>query len=208
VIFRIKHFWPLAIVVAVVGLAASWSLGAWENMAGDKFSLQILVALGVGGALGALTINAILHESFKRIIGRKYLVSFQVYGDSVLDGMGWPAYIAGGLMAGAAEEPIFRGLLLPMIQDASGSAVVAILGAALVFAICHWMKTRYLPFWFWAMWEGVLFGIITVYAGSIIPAMIAHFLHDVIAYRVFQTLLRDSPPLSLQSDDAPKTSAP
>ena len=214
-IFRIKHFWPLAIVVTFVGVVASWSLEAWSNLPGNKFSVQMLIAIGVGGALAALMINGILHETFKRAIGKRYLASFQIYGQDVLDGMGWPAYIAAGLMAGMAEEPIFRGLLLPLIEDASGSAVVAILGAALIFAACHWFKARYWPFWFWAMWEGVLFGIITIYAGSIIPAMIAHFLHDVIAYRVFQTLVRDSPAVTAAvttpattTDTSPDTDAP
>ena len=124
-IFRIKHFWPLAIVVTFVGVVASWSLEAWSNLPGNKFSIQMLIAIGVGGALAALMINGILHETFKRAIGKRYLASFQIYGQDVLDGMGWPAYIAAGLMAGMAEEPIFRGLLLPLIEDASGSAVVA-----------------------------------------------------------------------------------
>jgi len=191
VIFRIKHYWPLAFAVTLAGLAAAWALRAQDAIPSERFSYLWLVGIGLAGGVCALIINGILHEILKKVIGKRYLVAFEPYGKTVLDGMHWPAYLTGGLMAAFAEEPIFRGLLLPLVQRQTGSAVAAILIAAAVFAACHWLCTRYLPFWFWAMWEGVVFGILTVWTGSILPAMIAHGLHDVVAYRIFASLLRD-----------------
>lgn len=44
-------------------------------------------------------------------MGRKCDAAFQRYGDEILDGMRWPAFLCGGLMAALAEEPFFRGVL-------------------------------------------------------------------------------------------------
>ena len=197
-IFRIKHCWWLALIVTIVGVGIAWAIGAFNHFSDATYSWRIQIAIGVGGGLAALLINAVLHETFKRTIGQRYVRAFENYGHTVLDGMHWPAYLTGGLMAAVAEEPLFRGLLLPLVQEHTGSAVIAILLSALVFAICHWLRTRYLPFWFWAMWEGVIFGILTVYTGSILPAIIAHGLHDVIAYRIFASLLRGDKPGSTE----------
>lgn len=186
-IFLIKHRWWLALIVTLIWACANWRLDAWHHLAGGPFAVPWQIVWGVGGACAALAINGVLHEILKRVSGATYLVRFQRYGDEILNGMHWPEYAVGGLMAAVAEEPFFRGVVLRQID----SPLLGIAVAAVIFALCHWVRLRYFRFWLWALWEGVLFGILMVVTGSLLVPMIAHGLHDVVAYRVFQLLLRD-----------------
>ncbi len=182
-IFRIKHSWRLTLLVAIPWAAINAWLGAFEQV-GEPGLMEVL-AWGAGGALVALAINGVLHEALKRVSGERYRDAFDVYGKDILDGMHWPAYLSGGFMAAVAEEPFFRGVLLPAFDQ----PVVGVAVAALVFAACHWLRVRHFGFWLWALWEGILFGILMVVTGSLWVPMIAHGLHDVIAYRVFAGLI-------------------
>jgi membrane protease YdiL (CAAX protease family) len=196
-IFRIKHRWWLALIVTVLWAGGAWLLGGWTDLAGGPFPRHWQIAFGLSGGCVALAINGVLHELLKRAVGKPYIQQFQQYGLEVLDGMRWPEYVTGGLMAAVAEEPFFRGFVLRAFeQPAIGVAV-----AALVFAICHWLRMKYFWFWLWAMWEGILFGVLMVMTGSLLVPMIAHGLHDLAAYWLFQSLVRE------QTTSTPKNKA-
>ncbi len=184
-IFHIKQHWRLTLgVTAATGLACA-ALGGFDQVTEGGPPLWQLVLLGVAGAGGAMLFNGGVHEVLKRTFGRRYVERFRAYGRRILNGMGWREYAAGGLMAAAAEEPLFRGLLLGVFDaPALGIAV-----AAVVFALCHWMQARYFGFWLWAMAEGVIFGVLMVVTGSLLVPMIAHGLHDLLAYRVMAALV-------------------
>ena len=186
-IFLIKHRWWLSLIVTLCCAGATWALGGWRDLATGRWGVQWQIALGLAGCALALAINGVLHEALKQIVGPGYVRRFQRYGRHILDGMGWPAYVAGGLMAALAEEPFFRGVLLRAFEQ----PLIGIAVAALAFALCHWLRLRYWGFWLWAMWEGVLFGILLVVTGSLLVVIIAHGLHDVVAYRLFARLVRD-----------------
>ena len=188
-IFRIKHRWWFAVLVTAAGALAAWPLGGWGQLGASPLSPGLEITLGIAGGCLALAINAVLHESLTILLGERYLEAFRRHGRAVLGPMHWPEYICGGLMAACAEEPLFRGVVLGLFQPtALGIAV-----AALLFALCHWLRREFLPFWIWALWEGVLFGILLVATGSLLVPMIAHGLHDVVAYRVFQALAGRQP---------------
>ncbi len=184
-IFRIKHCWWLALLVALAWSGLNVPIGGWRDLVGDELSLRWQIALGLLGGVSALLINGVLHEVLKRSLGHNYVVAFEGYAREILDGMAWPAYLAGGLMAALAEEPFFRGFVLRSFDNAAAGIGVA----ALLFAIFHWLRLSYLGFWLWAMWEGIFFGILLVLTGSLLVPMIAHGFHDVVAYRVFQELV-------------------
>ena len=184
-IFRIKHCWWLALLVTLVWSGFNALVGGWRQPAGDELSLVWQVVLGLLGGGSALLINGVLHEVLKRSLGHAYMAAFKRYAREILDGMAWPAYLAGGLMAALAEEPFFRGFVLRSFDHSA----VGIAVAALLFAICHWLRLSYLGFWLWAMWEGVFFGILLVLTGSLLVPMIAHGFHDAVAYRVFHVLV-------------------
>ena len=185
-IFRIKHHWVATLAVTLAGALLGYLLGGWERLFVPHLSIAQQIALGIAGTIAALAINFTLHTLLQRTMGTRYLAAFERYGNVVLDDMRWPHYLTGGLMAAVAEEPLFRGVLVGAIDQ----PIAAIIIAAVVFALCHWLRKEFWPFWFWAMWEGVLFGILFVVTGSLLVPMIAHGLHDVLAYRVFQSLLK------------------
>lgn len=184
-IFLIKHRWWASLGVAALLAAAAWGLGGFDHIMGDRHTPGMLVALGAAGALAALVINLLLHETFKRAIGPSYIAAFEAYGRDILNGMRWPEYVAGGVLAAVGEEPLFRGVVLRLFD----SPVVGIGVAALLFALCHWMKRRHFGFWLWALWEGVLLGILLVATGSLLVPIIAHGLHDLAAYIAFNRIV-------------------
>jgi len=185
-IFRIKHSWLLTLGVTLAWVLANYCMGAWRDFPNGHFPMPTLLLIGIGGGLVALAINGALHETFRRVFGSPYMTRMYEYSHTVLDGMRWPEYVMGGVMAALAEEPFFRGVVLSRFDD----PVLGIGIAAIVFAICHWMRLRFLGFWLWALWEGVLFGILAVFTGSLLVPMIAHGLHDVIAYCVLRVLTK------------------
>ena len=184
-IFHIKHHWRLTLgVTAATGMTCA-ALGAFDQFTEGGRPLWQLVLLGAAGGAGAMLFNGAVHEVLKRTLGRRYVERFRDYGRRILNGMGWREYAAGGLMAAAAEEPLFRGLLLAAFD----SPALGIAVAAVVFALCHWMQARYFGFWLWAMAEGVLFGVLMVVTGSLLVPMIAHGRQDLFAYRVMAALV-------------------
>lgn len=188
-IFRIKHRHLLALLATLVGVLAAWQLGGWETVFRREGSASWLLACGALGGAAALAINAILHGIFCRAIGPAYERAFRRHAEAVLGPMRWPEYLAGGLMAGLAEEPLFRGIVLPAASSLSSSASVGVAAAALLFAACHWLRWEFWPFWIWALWEGILFGLLLVWSGSVLVPMAAHATHDVAAYAALQSIL-------------------
>ena len=185
--FHFKHRWQIALLATGVGGLLSWQFGAFTYLTAGSWSLGAQIGIGLGAGILSLVFDGVLHEIFKRTLGRAYLEAFNHHGRVVLDGMRWPEYITGGLMAALAEEPLFRGTLLVAIDY----GVVGIMITSLLFAACHWLQPKFLVFWFWAMLEGIWFGLLMVATGSLLVPMIAHGLHDIVGYRIFQAMIRD-----------------
>ena len=185
-IFILKHRWWTALLATILGAAAAWWLGAWDQGPTARLSWPAQVAVGLAGGCGALFLNLLFHETFKRTVGRRYVDAFERHSRAVLGPMGWREYLAGGLMAAAAEEPLFRGLLLQAFENPAVGVAVA----AIVFAGFHWLSVRFFPFWIWAAWEGVVFGVLLVATGSLLVPAVAHGVHDVVAYRALRALVR------------------
>lgn len=185
--FYLKHRWQIALLATGVMGLLSWQFGAFTHLMASPWSLTAQIGVGLVAGILSLVCDGVLHEIFKRTLGQTYLEVFNHYGRRVLGRMRLPEYIAGGLMAALAEEPIFRGTLLVAIDR--GILGVAITG--LLFAACHWLRREFLLFWFWAMLEGIWFGLLMIGTGSLLIPMIAHGLHDIVGYRVFQAMIRD-----------------
>ena len=185
-IFHIKHRWYTALFATVIGGLLSWQLGAWNHLVKSALPLSAQIGLGILAGLLSIGLDGALHEIFKRTLGHVYTEAFRQYAHKVLDGMRWPAYITGGLMAALAEEPFFRGVLL-LAFDRN---VIGVTIAALVFAACHWLRLSFILFWFWAVLEGVLFGVLMVATHSLLVPMIAHGIHDLVGYSVLRTIIR------------------
>jgi uncharacterized protein len=81
------------------------------------------------------------------------------------------------LTSGIGEELFFRGLLLGLgIKFLPVWA--AVLGQALLFAAFHPAPRTAWGYTLWTGLIGLLFGIITVASGSILPTMLAHYLFN------------------------------
>ena len=185
--FYLKHRWQIALLATGVAGLFSWRFGAFTHLMVGPWSLTAQIGVGLVAGILSLVCDGVLHEIFKRTLGQTYLEVFNHYGRMVLGRMRLPEYITGGLMAALAEEPLFRGTLLVAIDR--GILGVAITG--LLFAACHWLRREFLLFWFWAMLEGIWFGLLMIGTGSLLIPMIAHGLHDIVGYRVFQAMIRD-----------------
>ena len=185
--FHLKHRWQIALLATGMGGLLSWQFDAFKHLMGSPWSLGTQIGIGLTAGVFALGCDGVLHEIFKRTLGQTYLEAFNHHGRVVLGRMHLPEYIAGGLMAAFAEEPLFRGTLLVAIDN----DILGIVITSLLFAACHWLRREFLLFWLWAMLEGIWFGLLMVGTGSLLIPMIAHGLHDMVGYRVFQALIRD-----------------
>ena len=185
--FYLKHRWQIALLAATVGGLLSWQFGAFTHLTASAWSLETQIGIGLVAGILSLVCDGVLHEIFKRTLGQTYLGGFHWHGSVVLGRMHWPEYITGGLMAALAEEPLFRGILLVALDRGIFGVVIT----ALLFAACHWLRREFLLFWFWAMLEGMWFGLLMIATGSLLIPMIAHGLHDIVGYRVFQAMIRD-----------------
>ena len=185
--FYLKHRWQIALIATGVGGLLSWWFGAFTHLTAGPWPLSAQIGIGLVAGILSLVFDGALHEIFKRTLGQTYLAGFHRYGRVVLGRMRWPEYITGGLMAALAEEPLFRGTLLMAIDR----GILGVVITGLLFAACHWLRRGFLLFWFWAMLEGIWFGLLMVGTGSLLIPMIAHGLHDIVGYRVFQAMIRD-----------------
>jgi len=91
----------------------------------------------------------------------------------------YPSYLVLCLAAGIGEEVAYRGMLLAILDDLTGSRLAAVLVASVAFALAHAIQGR----------RGVLaiFVIalaahgLVIYAGSLLPAIVAHAVYDAVA---------------------------
>ena len=189
-IFYIKHRWWTALLTTVGVALLTWLAGGWQLVLVPTWPWFVQMSWGVGSAAGSIGVDGLLHESLKRLWKTGYVAAFNRHGEAVLGNMRWPEYLTGGLMAAVAEEPLFRGLMLPWVWSMTGQPWLAVVITGLVFAGCHWMRLSFFPFWIWALGEGLLFGALYVWFDSLIIPMIAHGLHDVIGFVVLNQLVK------------------
>jgi len=106
-----------------------------------------------------------------------------------------PTIIALGVLPAITEELVFRGALARSLA-ARYSALPAILISAALFGAYHMVPVQMLP----TFLLGLALGFVTLRAGSVVPAMIMHFMNNTIAIVIsreeipaVQSLLNDYP---------------
>ncbi|MFN3265964.1 MAG: CPBP family intramembrane glutamic endopeptidase [Deinococcales bacterium] len=85
--------------------------------------------------------------------------------------------LALSLTSGIGEELFFRGLLLGLFGDFL-PIWFAVLAQAVLFAAFHPAPRAAWGYTLWTGIIGVLFGVVTVASGSIIPTILAHYLFN------------------------------
>jgi membrane protease YdiL (CAAX protease family) len=90
------------------------------------------------------------------------------------------ACIVGGLVAGLGEEPLFRGVLQPLLS--AYSPAIGLLATAALFGAAHFIRPSLRLLAVWAAWQGIFLGAAYSLTGSLAAVMLAHFLHDTTAF--------------------------
>lgn len=184
-LFSIKnHLMPtlllwVALTSAAIMARAFFQL-EWDLTFRPDTISQVFISLGV-----IFASDAALHGVFWFAFRNQYL---RLYQDLIqhFTVQGPAEILAGGLLA-SAEEMFFRGVILEGVANGLGWGNPAgILIAAFFFALAHIIPSRRLaPFGLWAFWEGVLLGLVYVWSGSLLVAMLAHALHDICGFTLF-----------------------
>lgn len=84
------------------------------------------------------------------------------------------AFVVVAIMAGIGEELVFRGMLQPELQRATGNIHAAIWISAILFSAIHLQFFGFVP----RMLLGVLFGYLYYWSGNILIPMLAHFVNN------------------------------
>ncbi len=77
-----------------------------------------------------------------------------------------------GIFPAIFEEMLFRGIILQSLRPYSNN--IAVFVSALAFALCH----NNFPQAIFAFCMGIIFAILTIRSGSLIPSIIAHFIYN------------------------------
>lgn len=167
----------LAAVAVVVGnaLGLRWDLDA---------NVRVLVTAGAGLAVLSISdgvVHAVLSRTASDAYRRRYRGLVEFFRPQTR-----AAIVSGGLLA-AAEELLFRGVVLAALVERAGLGPwPAVLLAAVAFGACHYVEDpRIRPFVPWAVWEGVLLGAMFVATGSLLAVALAHAAHDVGGFWLF-----------------------
>lgn len=144
------------------------------------FPVAVLVGLGAVAASDGL-----LHGAFWWARGDRYLARYRALAFHFAP-QGAPEIGAGGLLA-ATEELFFRGILLQgAVEWLEWPAWQALLLSTTAFALLHIIGRRELaPFALWAIWEGLLLGLVYLLSGSLLVSVLVHALHDAGGFALF-----------------------
>jgi membrane protease YdiL (CAAX protease family) len=140
-----------------------------------------LIDVGLGTAIwfAVLASDLLLHVLLSRFGGAGYQAvgeEFRAYVRCMTPA----ACLVGGLVAGLGEEPLFRGVLLPLLSVPSPA--VGLLATAALFGAAHFIRPSLRFLAMWAAWQGMLLGAAYLLTGSLAAVMLAHFLHDTTAF--------------------------
>lgn len=97
-----------------------------------------------------------------------YLTTFNSFENFMV------AFIVIAVIPGIGEELVFRGMLQPELQRATGNIHAAIWISAIMFSAIHLQFFGFIP----RMLLGVLFGYLYYWSGNIIVPMLAHFVNN------------------------------
>lgn len=101
------------------------------------------------------------------------------------------AFFAVVITVAACEELIYRGFVQRVIEDWSGGFVLAgILGSAVLFAVAHLYQGR--RGIISTLVVGLVFSAIRAWTGSLVPALVAHFVADLAAGFLAPSMLRSA----------------
>jgi membrane protease YdiL (CAAX protease family) len=159
-------------VLLILGLALRQVVPAPTPL---EFSLSLLLT-GVLICGVVLCSDGLTHGTLRLLLGRRYLERFEKLA-AVFREQSVASMVTGALMAGLGEEMVFRGMSVSPLP---------VLGLAVLFGLLHHIRWELGWFTVWSIWEGALFALALLWVGSLLPTMVAHFLHDLIGFGIFR----------------------
>jgi uncharacterized protein len=160
--------WAVYVVLGGAGVGLAWGhRGAvWSAPAGPRFVQSPLVAQALGLA-AALVVVLLTVRSTRLLVARtRWARTLHVYLRGVLLGTSAARLLGLACASAVAEELLFRAALLPMC---------GLVASSLTFGLLHVSsrETR-LGWMFWAALMGLVFGVLYVGSGSLLPPILAH----------------------------------
>ncbi len=186
-IFRIKLRWWTSLIAAVLMWLVAWQVGGTAQLTGRLKSVEAAIGVGVMAGLACMVCNFLIDRALRIGFSQRYASRFEKFALDVIGRMRPLDALAGGLMAGVGEEPLFRGVLIPLCDP----PVIGILVSAVVFGLAHYLRREYFGFLIWGMGEGLVFGSLFVLTGSLLVPAIAHGMFDFVGFLYFERI-RDS----------------
>lgn len=175
-----------------------WLLGLWSWQ--QVFLLPLpaeclpLLGLGLVATLPMLLLLLLVMQSTWSAVIRLREVVDEFVRTTLSNASIW-MLAALSLAAGLGEEWLFRGLLQAGLADWWGeaSAPQAILVAAVIFGLCHWLTHLY---FLAAFLIGIYLGWLYWWTESLVVPIVAHALYDLIGLLVIMRADRNESPLA------------
>ena len=121
-----------------------------------------------------------LEALFRRLFPASFREAEALHRDLALalkrSGARPPWLLALALAAALGEEVFFRGFLQSLLVARLGG--LGLLAQALLFALLHPAPLRAYAYPLYTALAGLLFGLAYLYTGSLVPGVLAHFLHN------------------------------
>jgi membrane protease YdiL (CAAX protease family) len=186
-LFWTKKTTPRGLLALLLLAAAAQALSAASDVRLALRPTPAALGMGVAAWLAILVSDGVIHAVLSCWGGTAYRragVEFREY----FRGMTPVACVTGGLVAGLGEEPLYRGVLLPLLSSLSPG--LGLLVTAVLFGAAHYVRPSLRLFAVWAAWQGFLLGVAFFFTGSLTAVMLAHFLHDTTAFYAIAHLSR------------------
>jgi membrane protease YdiL (CAAX protease family) len=170
----------LAVAVVFEGglVALAWGLGhLLDTPPGEQtIFTNTAVPLGVGATVPLFAgLYWILRSPWSVVARLRLVIEEKVvplFADCSIVGL---AVIS--ILAGVGEEALFRGVLQGYVASSLG-VIPALLIVSAVFGLVHPVTVAYAVM---AGMIGLYLGVLTVWSGTLVPAMLAHALYDFVA---------------------------
>lgn len=180
-LFTVKRHAATALALCAIFVLMAVAIQAVAGLSWSLRPAPPALAMGVAGAGLLLLADGLVHGAFLRLGGDAYRDTYRRLAD-YFDGQSVRAIGAGGLLA-AGEELLFRGVILQGSVELGLPVWAAVSVAAVLFGAAHVVAEDRLGYVaLWAVWEGLLLGVLYVTTGSLLVPVIAHALHDVAGF--------------------------